>query len=59
MGTTVLAPHVDSRPDKCGGKPSVAGTRIRVYDIYVWHELHGLSADKVCTQFPQLFVVAI
>ena len=56
METIPLAPHVDSRPGKCGGKPCVVGTRIRVYDIYVWHELHGLSADEVCTQFPQLTV---
>ena len=54
MSSILLAPYVDSVPDKCGGKPCVAGTRIRVFDIFVWHELHGLSADEICVDFPHL-----
>jgi len=38
----------------CGGKPCVAGTRIRVQDIYVWHGLRGQSADEIVSRFPQL-----
>jgi uncharacterized protein (DUF433 family) len=30
------------------------GTRIRVQDIYVWHELQGQSPDEIVTNFPQL-----
>jgi uncharacterized protein (DUF433 family) len=38
----------------CGGKPRIAGTRIRVLDVYVWHELLGQTADEIVAQFPQL-----
>jgi uncharacterized protein (DUF433 family) len=46
--------HIESRPGVCGGKPCIAGTRIRVYDIYVWHELLGKSADEIVSDFPEL-----
>jgi uncharacterized protein (DUF433 family) len=48
------AEHIDIRPDRCGGKPCVAGTRIRVWDVHVWHELRGWSPAEIVTQFPQL-----
>jgi uncharacterized protein (DUF433 family) len=47
-------PRIVSTPGICGGKPCVAGTRIRVQDIYVWHELQGRSADEIVSEFPQL-----
>ena len=40
-------PQIESRPDKCGGRPCIAGTRIRVQDVYVWHELQGQTADEI------------
>ena len=46
--------HIESRPGVCGGKPCVAGTRIRVQDIYVWHELQGKSADEIVSEFSEL-----
>ena len=44
--------HIESVPGKCGGKPCIAGTRIRVWDVYVVHELQGKSADEVVAVFP-------
>lgn len=38
----------------CGNRPCVAGTRIRVQDVYVWHELQGRTADEIVSRFPQL-----
>lgn len=46
--------HVTSTPGVLGGKPCIAGTRIRVQDVYVWHELQGMSVDEIVTKFPQL-----
>ena len=46
--------HITTNPSVCGGKPCVAGSRIRVHDVYVWHEMHGLSADEIVSRFPQL-----
>jgi uncharacterized protein (DUF433 family) len=38
----------------CGGRPCIAGHRIRVADIVVWHEMRGYSADEVVELFPGL-----
>lgn len=46
--------RIQSSPEVCGGKACIAGTRIRVQDIYVRHELNGQSADEIVSQFPQL-----
>jgi uncharacterized protein (DUF433 family) len=49
-----LVSHIESLPEKCGGKPCVAGTRIRVWDIHVWHDLRGQSPEEIVAAFPQL-----
>jgi uncharacterized protein (DUF433 family) len=46
--------HIESIPGKCGGKPCVAGTRIRVWDIHIWHDLRGQSPEQIIADFPQL-----
>jgi uncharacterized protein (DUF433 family) len=46
--------HVVSTPGVCGGKPCIAGTRIRVQDVYAWHELQGRSPGEIVSAFPQL-----
>jgi uncharacterized protein (DUF433 family) len=46
--------HIESTPGVCGGKPRIAGHRIRVQDIVVWHEQLGLSPDEIVSQFPQI-----
>lgn len=43
--------HISKIPGVCGGKPCVAGRRIRVQDIYVWHELNGMSVDEIASQY--------
>jgi uncharacterized protein (DUF433 family) len=45
--------HVTSTPGVCGGKPCVAGTRIRVQDIVIRTEL-GDSPDHIIQAYPQL-----
>ena len=45
---TILA-HVVTTPGVAGGKPRIAGHRITVQDIAVWHERLGLSADEIAT----------
>jgi uncharacterized protein (DUF433 family) len=46
--------HIDIMPGVCGGKPRVAGHRIRVQDIAVWHDMQGQSATEIVGRFPQL-----
>lgn len=49
-----LDSHIECTPGNCGGRPRIAGTRIRVQDIYVWHDLHGRTANDIVASFPQL-----
>ena len=49
-----LIQHIDRRAGKCGGKPCVSGTRIRVWDIYVLHERLGKTADEIIGDYPEL-----
>jgi uncharacterized protein (DUF433 family) len=44
--------HILKSPDVCGGKACVAGHRIRVQDIVVWHEKRGYSPDEIVDMFP-------
>jgi uncharacterized protein (DUF433 family) len=46
--------HITRTEGVCGGKPCIANSRIRVQDIYVWHELQGKSPDEIVGDFPQL-----
>ena len=41
-------------PGTCGGKPRIDGTRIRVQDVYLWHEVRGMSVDEIIADFPHL-----
>ena len=49
-----LDSHIAITPGTCGGKPRIAGHRIRVEDVVVWHERMGLSADEIVSRYPQL-----
>jgi uncharacterized protein (DUF433 family) len=54
MVEAVISEHIESTPGVCGGKPRIAGHRIRVEDVVVWHEQQGLSPDEIIAQFPQI-----
>ena len=46
--------HVKITPGIGGGKPHIAGQRIRVMDIVLWHNKLGWSPDEIVSQFPRL-----
>jgi uncharacterized protein (DUF433 family) len=54
-----LTQHIEVSPDKLGGKPCIAGTRIRVWDVYVLHERLGKSADEILVDYPELSLADI
>ncbi len=51
--------HIESRDGVCGGKPCVAGTRIRVWDIYVSHEVRGMTPDEIVAQYPEISLAEV
>ena len=50
--TVVSKEHIAKTPGICGGKACIAGHRIRVMDIVVYHEQAGLSAAEIVAEFP-------
>jgi uncharacterized protein (DUF433 family) len=49
-----LDQRIESTPGVCGGKPRIAGHRIRVQDIAAWHELQGMTPDEIVSGYPQI-----
>ena len=50
----VISEHIEITPSVCGGKPRIAGHRIRVQDIVIWHEGMGLSPDEIVDHYPSI-----
>jgi uncharacterized protein (DUF433 family) len=51
MNATTLDQHIEVTPGISGGKPRIAGHRITVQDIAIWHERLGKSADEICAEY--------
>jgi uncharacterized protein (DUF433 family) len=49
-GTSTLDRFVEQTPGMAGGKPRVAGHRITVQDIAIWHERFGRGADEIAAE---------
>ena len=46
--------HVTRTPGVCGGWPCVAGTRVRVWDVFQSYEEHGQDVTQVSEDYPHL-----
>jgi uncharacterized protein (DUF433 family) len=57
--STVSTEHISKTPGICGGRACIAGHRIRVADIVVWHERRGYSPDEIVAMFPGLTLGAV
>ncbi len=51
MKTQTLDRHIEITPGVSGGKPRIAGHRITVQDIVIWHDRLGKSADEIATDY--------
>lgn len=51
MSTRTLDEHIDITPGVAGSKPRIAGHRITVQNVVIWHERLGKSADEIATQY--------
>ncbi|VXD24392.1 conserved hypothetical protein [Planktothrix serta PCC 8927] len=50
----VISEHIQITPDVCGGKPRIAGHRIKVQDIVIWSEEMGMSPDEILYHYPSI-----
>jgi uncharacterized protein (DUF433 family) len=46
-----LDAHIEQTPGVVGGKPRIAGRRIAVEDVAIWHERLGWSADEIASEY--------
>jgi uncharacterized protein (DUF433 family) len=49
-----LTEHIESTPGICGGKPRIAGHRIKVQHVVIWHERMGMTPDEIVSAHPGL-----
>lgn len=50
----MIREHVEVVEGPGGSKARIAGSRIRVQDIVIWHEKLGLSPDEIVDQHPSI-----
>ena len=50
----VIKEHIEMTLGVCGGKPRIAGHRITVQNIAVWHERMGMSPDEILLHYPSI-----
>ncbi|MFW6161213.1 MAG: DUF433 domain-containing protein [Planctomycetota bacterium] len=43
--------HIEVTLGVAGGRPRIAGHRITVQDIVIWHERLGRSADEIAAEY--------
>jgi len=51
VGVDTEVRHIETTPGVTGAKPRIAGHRIAVQDIVIWHERLGLNADEIATEY--------
>ena len=55
----VIRDHIEVVTGAGGPKPRIAGHRIRVQDVVIWHEKLGMSPDEIAHQYPVLTLADI
>lgn len=51
MTLQTLDRYIEITPNVVGGKPRIAGRRITVQNIVIWHEWMGYTADEIATEY--------
>jgi len=51
MVTQTLNQHIEVTPGIAGGKPRIAGHRITVQNIAIWHERMGKTSDEIAAEY--------
>src|ERR1700674_3057380 len=57
--STIGEHRITRTPDVCGGKACIAGHRVRVLDIVVWHEHQGMTPDEIVSHVPTITLAEV
>ena len=52
--TDVIRTHIEIVQGATGPKARIAGHRIRVEDVAIWHEKLGMSPDEIVDAYPTI-----
>jgi uncharacterized protein (DUF433 family) len=52
--TDTIRQHIELVAGPNGLKPRIAGQRVRVQDVAIWHEKQGMSPDEIVDCYPEL-----
>jgi uncharacterized protein (DUF433 family) len=55
----VIAEYIAVKAGFCGGKPHLAGHRVKVQHIAVWHQRMGMTAEEIVATYPSLSLPAV
>ena len=55
----VISKHIEITPGTCGGKPRIAGHRITVQNIAIWHERLGMSPEEIVYHHPSITIADV
>jgi uncharacterized protein (DUF433 family) len=55
----LISEFLVATPETCGGKPRIAGTRVRVKDIVIWHVHMGMTPAEIVSKWPQLSLASV
>ena len=51
MVRKTLDAHIEIRRGYSGGRPRIAGRRIRVQDVAIWHEQENMSVEEIAEEY--------
>jgi uncharacterized protein (DUF433 family) len=51
MALKVIEEHIVITPNVMGGKPRIAGHRISVQDVAIWHNELGYTAEQIANDY--------
>ena len=52
--TDVIRSHIEIVQGAGGPKARIAGSRVRVEDVVIFHEHHDMSPDQIVTEIPTI-----
>lgn len=50
MTVKTMDQHIEISPGVAAGKPHIAGRRITVQNVVLWHERLGMNADEIAAE---------
>ena len=51
MAIATLDHHLEATPGICGGKVRIAGHRITVHNIAIWHDRMGKMPEEIAAEY--------